>query len=124
MTSTELAAVQALEDERISAMCSQDAETLDRLLSDELYYMHSSGSVDTKASFLDAVRNGPLRYKTVERRDVEARLAGDATAIFTGEASIHVEFDGAGFDLELRFVAVWVRHADAWRFEVWQSASA
>ena len=44
--------VAALEDERYAAMLSGDTGKLDRLLDDRLCYVHSSGRVDNKASYL------------------------------------------------------------------------
>ena len=101
MSDTALELVSVLEDARIAAICEQDAETLEGLLSEAMVYAHSSGSVDTKASFLDNVRNGPVQCRSVERSDHTARLAGD-TAQFSGRAKIHVEFDGHPPDLDLR----------------------
>ena len=101
-------------------MREQVAETLEGLLSEAMVYTHSSGSVDTKASFLDNVRNGPVQYRSVERSDHTARLAGD-TALFSGRAKIHVEFDGHPLDLDLRYLAVWAQVDGTWRFEAWHS---
>ena len=123
MTDTELAEVRDLEDERIAAMCAQDAATLERLLSDSMVYVHSSGLVDTKDSFLGHVHNGPIQYKTFERRDMEAHAAGEGTVLFRGEAAVTVEFDGNPLDLDFRYLAVWVKHGGGWRFEAWQSTS-
>lgn len=123
MTHADLDAVRSLEDARIAALCSQDAEALERLLSDSMVYVHSSGMIDTKGSFLGHVRNGPIQYKTFERRDVEAHAAGEGTVLFRGEAAVTVEFDGNPLDLDFRYLAVWVKHGGGWRFEAWQSTS-
>lgn len=123
MSDTELQIVTGLETARISALTTQDADTLERLLSDSMVYVHSTGMVDTKRSFIDNVRNGPIQYRAVERHDVEGHLAGDGTAVFTGTADAKVEFKGSPIDLRFRFLAVWAKHGDAWRFEAWHSAS-
>ena len=115
--------VESLEDERIAALCSQDAETLERLLSDSMVYVHSTGLVDTKETFLGHVRNGPIQYRSFDRRDVVAYAATDTTVIFRGEAAVKVEFDGNPLDLDFRYLAVWVEYPDGWRFEAWQSTS-
>lgn len=119
----ELQTVLALEDERVAALCTQDAETLERLLSDSMVYVHSTGLLDTKETFLGHVRNGPIQYKTFERRAVEAYQASTSTVIIRGEAAVGVEFDGNPLDLDFRYLAVWVKHDEAWRFEAWQSSS-
>ena len=121
--SDELQIVMALEDARVAAMCEQDADTLERLLSDSMVYVHSTGLLDSKRSFLDHVRNGPIQYKSFDRSDVEAHAAGDATVIVRGVAAAGVEFDGKPIDLNFRYLAVWVKHDGAWRFEAWQSSS-
>ena len=123
MTETTIEHVEALEDARIAAMCSQDAETLERLLSDSMVYVHSTGLVDSKETFLGHVRNGPIQYRSFDRRDVVAYAATDTTVIFRGEAAVKVEFGGNPLDLDFRYLAVWVKHPDAWRFEAWQSTS-
>ena len=120
MSETDLEIVSVLEDARITAMCTQDDETLERLLSDDLVYTHSSGSVDTKETFLHSVRNGPVQYKTIERSEDSVRLVGD-TALFSGRAAIHLEFGGHPVDLDLRYLAVWVQVDGTWRFEAWHS---
>lgn len=120
MSDTDLDIVTVLEEARLAATTEQDAETLERLLSDDLVYTHSSGAVDTKASFLEHVRNGPIQYRQIVRSDQSARLAGD-TALFTGRAEIHVDFDGHRVDLDLRYLAVWARVDGTWRFEAWHS---
>ena len=123
MNESALEMVEVLETARITAMCEQDAETLERLLSDSMVYVHSTGLVDTKESFLGHVRNGPIQYRTFERRDTEAHAATDDTVIIRGSAAVGVEFDGNPLDLDFRYLAVWVSHDGAWRFEAWQSTS-
>lgn len=123
MSETDLQLVRGLEDARIAALCGQDAETLERLLSDSMVYVHSTGLVDTKESFLAHVRNGPIQYRTFERRDVESHAAGDGTVIFRGSAAAGVEFDGNPLALDFRYLAVWAKHDGAWRFEAWQSSN-
>ena len=121
--SDELQVVMALEDARVAALCEQDADTLDRLLSDSMVYVHSTGLLDTKQSFLDHVRHGPIQYKSFERSNVEAHAAGNETVIVRGVAAAGIEFDGKPIDLNFRYLAVWVQHGGAWRFEAWQSSN-
>jgi len=120
VSGTALELVSVLEDARITDVCEQDAENPEGLLSEAMVDNHSSGSVDTKASFLDNVRNGPVQHRSVERSAHTARLAGD-TAPFSGRAKIHVEFDGHPLDLDLRCLAVWAWVDGAWCFEAWHS---
>lgn len=120
---TELEIVSTLEDARVVAMCEQDADRLERLLGDELHYVHSSGNVDSKRTFIDQVRNGPLRYRSFDRRDAQTRMVADETAIVYGEASMGLELGGDSFALEIRYLGIWARVDDAWRFVAWQSTA-
>jgi hypothetical protein len=121
--SDELQMVMALEDARVLALCEQDDATLDGLLSDSMVYVHSTGLLDTKQSFLEHVRNGPIQYRSFDRSDIEAYAAGDSTVIVRGVAVAGIEFDGKPIELNFRYLAVWVKHSGSWRFEAWQSST-
>jgi hypothetical protein len=61
------AGVLAADDARIAALTSGDAEALAEWLADDLRYVHSFGSVDTKDSFLELVRSGTSRHTAAGR---------------------------------------------------------
>jgi hypothetical protein len=54
--------VLAAEQARTAALEHSDVATLERIMADEVTYIHASGKVDTKESYLDAIRSGQLRY--------------------------------------------------------------
>jgi hypothetical protein len=101
-------------------MIDQDDGVLAEMLSDDLYYCHSSGSLDNRASFLDNVRNGPIQYRTIERSEEHVRLVGP-TAFLTGRVAIVVDVAEHRVDLDLRYLAVWTEGETGWAFEAWQS---
>ncbi len=47
-----------LDDERCRAILSRDAAVLERLMANDIVYTHSTGRLDTKASFIDSIRSG------------------------------------------------------------------
>ena len=116
------AEILALEDKRYAAMTSNDLAALEALFHDEMIYTHSSAVVDTKASYLEALRSGKTRYKTAKRFEEKVRFAGD-TALVTGRAEFEVELNGAPKTLRLRFLNVWTRTPAGWKFIAWQSCS-
>ena len=116
------AEILALEDKRYAAMTTNDLAALEALFHDEMIYTHSSAVVDTKASYLDALRSGKTRYKTAKRFEEKVRFAGD-TALVTGRAEFEVELNGAPKTLRLRFLNVWTRTPAGWKFIAWQSCS-
>lgn len=116
------AEILALEDKRYAAMTSNDLATLEALFHDEMIYTHSSAVVDTKASYLEALRSGKTRYKSAKRFEEKVRFAGDA-ALVTGRAEFEVELNGAPKTLRLRFLNAWTKTSAGWKFIAWQSCA-
>ena len=112
--------VQKLEAQRFDAMIRGDAAALDALLADDLVYTHASGKVDTKASFLDDIKAGQLRYKVIRPEDPKLSVYGD-TAVATGLASFEVNNHGQELNMKLRYTDVWVNRGGQWRMVAWQS---
>jgi hypothetical protein len=65
-----------LDRQRMEAMGSRDIPALNRLLSDDLFYVHSSARVDTKATLIGAVESGATVYRSVVPSEVTARDLG------------------------------------------------
>ena len=114
----------ALESRRISAMVQQDMATLDAMLADDLTYTHSNGTTDSKASFMELVRNpgDHGRYLAVDYHRAEVVPLGDA-AIFRGVAQITLEGTGGRPDRSypVLFLDVYERRDGAWRLRAWQA---
>ena len=114
----------ALEARRISAMTRQDVATLDVLLADDLTYTHSRGETDTKASFLELIRNpgDHGRYLSVEFSNTLVIPLGDA-AIVRGRAQITLERPPGqpALSYPVLFLDVWERRRGDWRLVAWQA---
>ena len=106
----------ALEDRRIEAMVAGDVQALEEILADDLIYTHTTARLDTKASFIDAVKTGKSNYRSIDRKDVEVRDLGD-TAVVTGHAKFHVGDN----KFEARFIDVYAKRNGAWQMVAWQS---
>jgi ketosteroid isomerase-like protein len=112
----------ALEDVRFKAMVSADVKLLEGLMHDDLIYTHSSAVVDTKASYLESLRGGKTRYKSQKRFEERVRLCGDC-ALVTGRAEMEAEVNGVHKVLRLRYLDVWTKTPQGWKFIAWQSTS-
>ena len=110
----------ALEERRCAAMAANDVAALEKLFHDDLIYTHSSAVVDTRASYLDTLKNGHTRYHSVQRSDEKVRVCGD-TALVTGRAIIDVTVKGEKKHLDTRFLDVWTKTPQGWKFIAWQS---
>lgn len=58
-----------LEKKRFRAVVEGDIDFLQEVISEDLYYIHSNGSVDTKDSFIGPIATGHRRY-TISRSKV------------------------------------------------------
>lgn len=114
--------VLALEEKRCAAMTARDADALAAMLHDDLVYTHSSGVVDDKATYLDAIRSGRTLYHSIERTGERVRAYG-GTALVTGNADIEVDVGGQHKSLRLCYLDVWTRTPQGWKFVAWQSTA-
>ena len=115
------AAVSRHEAQRFQAQQAADVQALDHLLAPDLSYAHSSGKVDTKASFIEGIRAGTLRYVTIApAEDVDVRIY-DNTAVVTGHLHLTVVISGQEVKLHLRYTDVWVRRSGSWQMVAWHS---
>jgi len=112
--------VQRLESQRFDAMVRGDTAALDGLLADDLVYTHSSGKVDSKASLIDDIKAGRLRYKVIRPEDPRLGVYGD-TAVATGQAAVEVNNRGQELNMKLRYIDVWVKRGGRWQMVAWQS---
>ena len=111
--------VEQLEDRRYAAMVEADLGTLDELLSDDVLYAHSNASVDTKASYLDLLREGALVYHALEHT-TEAVISRPGVTIVSGTMSGSIHMHGAAKTLHSRVAAVWVLDDGRWRLIAFQ----
>jgi ketosteroid isomerase-like protein len=112
--------VRAVEQQRYKAMVDGDFAALDKLLADDLLYVHSSGDVDDKKSLIAGMRSGARRYKKITAEDTRYRADGKL-AVVTGRASLEVERDGKPQSFKVRFTAVYEKSAVGWRLAAWQT---
>ena len=109
--------IAALEQTLYRAMIERDFQTLRSLLSDDLWYVHSTGV----AEYLAAVANGRYEYDRIASRELTIRLHAD-TGVVTGEVEMSVSAAGEPKRLiRLLFSLLWVRQAGRWQLLVRQA---
>ena len=108
------------ENLRFQAMEENNLPLLDTLLSDDLTYTHTDGKTKTKGEFLERLRSGELRYKSIEVVQMKTRVYGN-TAVVTGWARVQVKVKGQDTAFQIRFIEVYVLKDGRWQMVAWQS---
>ena len=109
-----------LDKKRMTAMAQKDITTLNRVLSDDLIYTHSSARLDTKQSLIGNMESGSAVYTAVEPSDVKAQDLGD-TVVLTGSCRISVMSQGRPNSFSVRFTDVYANKGGQWQMVAWQS---
>ena len=118
----DVAEIEELENKRYDAMLNTDIHVLDDLLHEELIYSHSTGGLDTKEMYLNALRDKVSVYKTVKRNDQTVKVRDDIGLVFN-HVLIHAEHKGSDLRLNNRLLAVWSRDKGIWRLLAVQSGA-
>jgi hypothetical protein len=112
----------AAEDARLAAMATGDLAALGSLLSEECRYVHSSGAIDTKQSYLAKLADGSIRYVRVRACDVRPVELGSAvivTHVMYAEAVVN----GIPRSLRSQAASVWQAVDGTVRLAYFQSTS-
>jgi len=115
--------VMASEQARVAALDSSDIPALERMMADDVTYVHASGRVDTKASYLDAIRSGKLHYISWVAKSLQVRVEGSA-AVINGEYSVRVtdlRTQPVPFNIDIFVLEMWSRQDGRWRLIAYQS---
>ena len=109
-----------LDRQRMNAMAQKDIAALNKLISDDLVYTHSSARLDTKESLIGAMESGRTVYTAVVPSDVKAQDLGDAV-VLTGTCRISVNAGGRPNSFGVRFTDVYANKGGKWQMVTWQS---
>lgn len=112
--------LQKAEDARYTAQVTNNFESMEKLFGDDLVYTHSSAVVDSKASYIETMRSGNVRYRVMRRTEVVVRTY-DCLGILTGNGEFDVTVKGEDITVPLRFTSIWAKRGDDMQFIGWQA---
>jgi len=99
---------------RYRAMVARDVPALERMLADELVYVHSSSTRQSKNEHLDDIRTGKATYARIEPSEQVPYLYGN-TGIIQGVASFNTGSGDHQVASVLRYTSVYVRRQGRWQ---------
>jgi hypothetical protein len=112
--------VRAMEERRRVAMLAADTHALRDLLDEGLIYVHSTGGRDTRASYLQKLDDGVMRYESLAL-DVSEVQARERFALLRGAMSAQVKTANGTIAVASHYEAIWMQAGGAWRLAAFQS---
>ena len=101
------------------AMIAADKSALDKLTAAELSYGHSSGRLETKAEFIEAIVTGKSGFSAIE-------LAGQTVNVVDKIAIVRHTFNATrrkeGDMVKLFNLTIWMQQQDQWKMLARQAA--
>jgi ketosteroid isomerase-like protein len=116
------AAVEQAEKNWAAGITKQDFALLGKVLADDLVYTHSTGSVDTKQSYIEALKSGKSKYFSVDYDELKSRSLGKDTAVVTARLRVRVLSNGQPTDMKLSILHVFALRGGQWQLVAHQSA--
>ncbi|HEY2347576.1 MAG TPA: nuclear transport factor 2 family protein [Puia sp.] len=113
----------SIEKRRYDAMVHKDTALLKVLLADSLTFIHSSGVIDSKISFLKDIGTGRISYMFIIPEKLTATLDGNYAWIF-GRANVRFKLAvmTTAIDQYISFVEVYRLEKSQWQMILCQNA--
>lgn len=109
----EQAVAEAVETLR-TAMVDADEATLRQITADELTYGHSSGNLEDKSQFVDALASGKSDFENMDLTEQTVTVVGK-TALVRHELTASVVDSGNAADIHLGVLLVWQKQGSQWK---------
>ena len=115
-----IAELNALDDRRAQVTIAKDRAAREALFAADLRYVHSSGTDEDKATYIERACTGWYDYRGLQALRREWRVYGDV-ALCHGDVKIDVIARGTPKQFTSRYLQVWRREAGAWKLAALQS---
>jgi ketosteroid isomerase-like protein len=117
-------AVLAAEKGWSTGVAKNDFDLLGKVLADDLTYTHSSGATDTKASYIDKLKTGKMRYfKADYAAEPRVQILSKDTALTFGKVNVvTLGANGAQSPATLCFLHAFLKRNGQWQMVAHQSA--
>ena len=107
------------------AAAKGDGAVLGKLLADDLYHVHASGNIETKAAYIDSLVSGKRKHEPIIPQEVKVRVYGD-TAVSSGKFKMVAYKEGMPkpmVDQVNVYVHVWRKSPTGWQLAVHQATA-
>jgi len=104
------------------AMIAADSSTLGKLTADELSYGHSSGRLEDKAEFIEALASGKSGFSAIELSDQTVNVVDKIAIVRHVFAGIRRNAPGGADKMKLAILTVWLQQQEQWKLLARQAA--
>lgn len=112
----------AIEDLR-KAMVDADKAVLEKLTAEQLSYGHSSGKIETKREFVDAIVTGASDFTSIELSNQTISVSGK-TAIVRHLLTATTNDNGKTGNVKINILLVWQKQKGGWKLLARQAVRA
>ncbi len=116
-------AVEAAERAWAAGVTGKNYPVLEKVLANDLIYSHSNGLVDTKKSYIDALKTGKAEYYQINYESIRVKMLDANTAMAFCRAFFQTKAaDGSKQEMVLAFLHVFRKNGNDWQLVGHQSA--
>lgn len=95
-------------------MLDADKGSLEKYTAPELSYGHSSGKIETKAEFVEALASGKSDFVSIDLSNQTIKMAGN-TAIVRHTLTGTTNDNGVAGNVKLSILTIWQKQKGAWK---------
>ncbi|RVU25954.1 nuclear transport factor 2 family protein [Sandaracinomonas limnophila] len=116
--------LKAAELDRFKVMIAADKAGLEKSLHKDLYYCHSSATIDNKESYIESIVSKKTIYHKIEVEESMQRVYGN-TGINTGILNVTNLKDGVEQPVNrIRYTGVYIFEDGRWQMVSWQTTKS
>lgn len=102
------------------AVVRGDIEKLATVFADDVLIIHSDGTTDTRANFLNAISSGRLRMQSYERTQVQVQVFGSVAVLFSQTKKVFTYKNTPGVDVDLSTMT-YLKQGSQWKIVMMQN---
>ena len=102
-----------LSKKKFQWMIAMNFDSLESMLDDRMVFIHSNGWPETKTEFINDIKSGKLRYKSIDVVEASARMY-QGSAVIIGRGKFKVTLDGKDLELELKYTEFYIQKNSKW----------
>ncbi|MFN7119617.1 MAG: nuclear transport factor 2 family protein [Saprospiraceae bacterium] len=104
------------------AMVDANKTVLEAITAVELSYGHSSGKVENRAEFIEALTSGKSDFVSIQLHDQTIKIVDKKTAIVRHRLSGETNDNGKQGTVNLNILLIWQQQKGAWKLLARQAA--